>query len=221
MTSGMRSWIGSDHDIAPIAASPGDWIGRAARRLHTEWSDMKRVARATPWLFVAVAVAFVVSLSLNVDLPEPWWRLVIITCGGAVALLGVLRFPMPFPFVVAMVLAVSRLALLPTSRSDSPAAELSVLPLLVDIAVGLALCMVLAIAVRRRHGEMCRRDFLDVLAITIGASIVTWLLVTNPLINDHGVHAGMAIAASAYLPISALIVTFTIDLMFAGLAHNR
>ena len=44
---------------------------------------------------------------------------------------------------------------------------------------------------------------------------------TNPLLSDTDLGIGDAIAVSAYLPISALIMAFTIDLMFTGLTRNR
>ena len=144
---------------------------------------MKRLTRATPWLFVAVAVAFIASFVVSAGLPDPWWRFLIVGCSGLLALFGWKVNRMPLPFMVAMVLAAARLATLPIADSDSPASDLTWLPLTLDIGVGVVLCMLLTIAVRRRHGEMGRRDFLDVLAIAIGASILTWLLVTNPLID--------------------------------------
>jgi len=182
---------------------------------------MKRLTRATPWLFVAVAVAFIVSFAAGTALPDPWWRYTIIACWGLLVLFGWRVNQMPRAFMVVMTLAAARLVTLPTGGSGSPTSDLSWLPLALDAAVGVVLCILLAVFARRRHGEMCRRDFIDVLAITIGASILTWLLVTNPLIDDQGVSVELAILASLYLPLSSLILTFTVDLLFTGLEHHR
>ncbi len=182
---------------------------------------MKRLTRATPWLFVTIAAAFVVLAAATPDLLDPWWRVVIVGAGGVLAVQGWLVNRIPLPFVLAMLLATARLASLPIDGGDSPAADLTWLPAVLDLCVGLALCMILSIAVRRRCGAMNHSDLIDILAIVIGGSIVTWLTVTNPLVGDHAVEIGLAIVFSAYLSVSVLIVTFTIDLMFAGLTRNR
>ena len=182
---------------------------------------MKRLTRATPWLFVAVAVAFIVWFAASTALPDPWWRYTVVASAGLLVLFGWKVNQMPPAFMVVMTLASARLATLPIGNNDSPASDLTWLPLTLDVVVGVVLCIVLTISARRRHGDLCRRDFLDVLAIAIGASILTWLLVTNPLIDDHGVGVWLAVLASLYLPISSLILTFTVDLLFAGLERNR
>ena len=182
---------------------------------------MNRLTRATPWLFASVAVVFVASVAITSTLPDPAWRLLLVSCGLATAVFPWRKNRLPIPFMTAIAMASMRVASLPIAPADSPTAGLTWLHATFDIGVGLALCMVLAIAARRRNGIMCRRDFVDVLAIVIGASVVTWATVTNPLIGQQGIAAGLAIASSAYLPISVLIVTFTVDLMFAGLTRNR
>ena len=182
---------------------------------------MNRLTRATPWMFAAAAVVFVARLSITADLPEPWWRVVVISCGLGTALSGWRVVRMPIPFVAAILLASARLSTLSIAPTETPTTDLAWGTAVPDIGVGAALCIILAIAVHRRLGTMSRRDFADVLAILIGASIVTWLTVTNPLIAEQAVSPVLAIAASAYLPISALIVTFTVELMFAGLTRNR
>ena len=182
---------------------------------------MKRLTRATPWLFAAAAAVFVARLAITADLPEPWWRVVVLSCALGTALFGWRVNRMPLAFIAAIVLASARLAALSITPAETPTTGLAWNTTLLDIGVGAALCVILAIAVHRRLGTMTRRDFVDILAILIGASIVTWLIVTNPLIAEQAVSPGLAIAASAYLPISALIVTFTIELMFAGLTRNR
>jgi diguanylate cyclase (GGDEF)-like protein len=182
---------------------------------------MKRPARATPWAFVALAAVLSAAVAATGHLPEPWWRVAVLGAGSTTAVIGWRAIRLPVPFVVAMAAASTRLATMSTAEEESAAASLTWISVVLDITVGFALCTILAIAVRRRLGKMGRRDAIDVLAITIGASLVAWLIVVNPLIGEHGVDTGLAFAASAYLPISALILTFTIDLMFSGLTRNR
>ncbi len=182
---------------------------------------MSRLARVTPWLFVAAAVVFAGCLAISVDLPDPWWRFVVVGVGAGTALFARLVIRLPFSFVAAVMLASSRLAALSIVKTESSGSDLTWFPAALDIAVGLALCTILVIALRRRFGVMSYRDVIDVLAIVIGASLVTWMTVTNQMISEHEIDAWLAIAASAYLPISALIVMFSVDLMFAGLTKNR
>ena len=134
---------------------------------------MNRLTRGTPWLFAMAAVVFGVRLAFTGDLPDPWWRLVIIGAGAGTALFGWVVIRLPLSFVAAMGLASARLAALSITPTDSPMSGLTWLPAALDIAVGLALCTILAAALRHRHGPMCRRDVIDVLAITIGASITS------------------------------------------------
>lgn len=182
---------------------------------------MNRLTLATPWLFAAAAAVFLVRLSLTADLPDPWWRAVIIGVGIGTALFGRLVVRMPVLFVAAMMLASARLASLSTTETGPPTFGVTWLPATLDIIVGLGLCLVLAVSLCYRRGAMCRHDIIDILAITIGASTVTWLTVTNLLIDEQGLSTGLAIVASAYLPISVLILTFTIDVMYTGLTRNR
>ncbi len=186
-----------------------------------DWSAMKRLTPATPWVFVALAVALSTTAAATGQLPGDWWRIAVLGAGVATALISWRTIRLPVPFVLAMAAASARLATLSTAEQASASASLRWVPVLLDIAVGFALCTILAIAVRRRLGRMGRRDAIDVLAITIGTSLVTWLIVVNPLVSERDVPAGLAFAASAYLPISALILTFTIDLMYSGLTRNR
>jgi diguanylate cyclase (GGDEF)-like protein len=47
------------------------------------------------------------------------------------------------------------------------------------------------------------------------------LTVTNPMIENMQVGTPLALLASAYLPLGALILAFSIDVMFTGLTRNR
>jgi diguanylate cyclase (GGDEF)-like protein len=182
---------------------------------------MNRSTRATPWLFVALAVVFIALSVSTTDLLDPWWRPIIVLGGLAAAVHSRLVARLPFLFVIALAMTSARLATGPIAAGNPAASELGWLEVLQDLAVGVALCAMLTAASVRRNGEMSRREMIDMLAIAIGASIVTWLLVTNPLINEHGQGAALSIAGTAYLPISVLILTFSIDLMYVGLTRNR
>ncbi len=182
---------------------------------------MNRLKGATPWLFAALAVVFLALLASNGQLPDPTWRVVIATSGAASALIGWRVFHIPLTFAAALTIASTRLATTPFHVAGAPEAPATWVTSILDIAVGLALCTILMIAVTRRQGALNRRDIVDVLTIVIGASLITWLIVTNPMLGNTDLDTGVAILSSAYLPISALIMTFTIDLLFTGLTRNR
>ena len=97
---------------------------------------MNRLTRATPWLFAAAAVVFVARLSITADLPEPWWRVVVISCGLGTSLLGWRVIRMPIPFVAAMVLASARLATLSIAPTETPTTDLAWHTAVPDIGVG-------------------------------------------------------------------------------------
>ncbi len=182
---------------------------------------MNRLTRATPWLFIVLAVVFAGLIATTDDLLDPWWRYCIVISGVAAAVAGRLIARIPLPFVAALVLTSARLATEPIDALVPHTSEVDWLTVLLDLGVGLALSAILTIAAVRRNGMMSRRDVTDMVAIGIGASIMTWLLVTNPLINDHGMNPALAIVGTAYLPISVLILTFSIDLLGVGLTRNR
>ena len=87
------------------------------------------------------------------------------------------------------------------------------------LGVGLSLGAVLAIVARRN--AVCRARRIDVMALAISASIITWLLVTNPLISEYGQGATLAIAGTAYLPISIVLLDLLGRRAVGGLARNR
>lgn len=182
---------------------------------------MNRATRATPWLFVALALVFVGLIAATDDLLDPWWRYLILASGLTAAALGRLKVGLALPFVAALVLTSARLATESIDAGRSAASELRWLDAMMDLGVGLSLGAILAIAAARRNGVISRRDVIDVAVIAISASIVTWLLVTNPLMSEHGHGVALAIVGTAYLPISILILTFSVDLLCVGLAHNR
>lgn len=181
---------------------------------------MNRMTRATPWLFVALALVFVGLMVTTDDLIDPWWRYLTLIAGLTAAMLGrtMLR-PSP-PFVAAIILVSVRLATWNTEIGTTAVSELRWLDAILDLGVGLSLGVVLAI-VARRNAVMSRRDAIDVMALAISASIITWLLVTNPLISEYGQGATLAIAGTAYLPISIVLLAFSVDVLCGGLARNR
>ena len=181
---------------------------------------MNRTTRATPWLFVALALVFVGLIVATDDLLDPWWRYLIVVSGLTATVLCRTMVRLAPPFVAALVLATARLATWTTHGGIPAVSDLRWLDAILDLGVGLSLGAILTIAARR-NSILSRRDAIDVTAIAISASIITWLLVTNPLMSEHGQGTALAIAGTAYLPISIMILTFSVDLLCAGLARNR
>ena len=155
---------------------------------------VKTLREGALWLFAALAVVFLALLATNGQLPDPTWRVVIATSGAAAALLGWRVFDIPLTFAAALTIASTRLATTPFHVAGAPDVPTTWVTSILDIAVGLALCAILMIAVTRRQGALNRRDIVDVLTIVIGASLITWLIVTNPLLSDTDLGFGASVA---------------------------
>ena len=65
-----------------------------------------------------------------------------------------------------------------------------------------------------------RRELLDGLTVLAGAGLIAWLTLANPAIDD-GMQPALAVVATAYLPLTIMLVTFTAELMLEGLSRNR
>ena len=180
---------------------------------------MSRVLRAMPWLCATAAAELLALALITGHLPSPAWRITVVALGLATAAIARAAYRLPLVFVGVVALAAARLAW--AAGSTSGVSDVSWTSALADLAVGLALITILGIALWRRYGHMLVRDVVDLLAVTIGSSMVAWLLIANPLIDEYGLSSGLAIVTAAYLPITAVVMTFAFDLTFAGLTRNR
>ncbi len=182
---------------------------------------MSRALSATPWLFAMAAVVVGASPLGAPGFTETLIRGGVLAAGAIAALVAWRIHRMPVIFVVAVALAAARLVGLHLDENDNSLHDLHWHHVLSDLVVGIAITALLATVVWRRHGHLRVRDIVDVATVAVGASMMAWLVIARPLIQDQDTSNGLAMAAAAYFPLSALLMTFTVDLMFTGLTGNR
>lgn len=168
--------------------------------------------------FVAIG-ALVVGVVLAIGgLPDPGWR-------WAVVALGILgagaswRNGLPAAFPVMFVLASARLAIGRFVDADPPGGGAWEAGL--NLAVGVALCLLLLVGFQHRNGRLGARDLVDVAAVVIGTGVVAWVAIAQPMIESGVASRALATLIAAYLPIASLLLVFTIDIAFSGLSGNR
>ncbi len=181
---------------------------------------MNRALRSAPWLFAAGGVAFGVGGVPISSLGGPIWRTTIILCGVAAAVIAVRVHRMPRVFAVALALGGARVVSLGLEPGQ-PSEAFTIGAGVGSLIVGAALIVVLAIALRFRRNGFDERDGIDLLTMSIGALLSTWILVTSRMIFVDDVNPFVAVADTLYLPLAALLFTFIIDLLLTGLESNR
>jgi diguanylate cyclase len=177
-----------------------------------------RSHRAFPWLFSALALAFVATVVVQGALPDPAWRWVVIAVGVAMAA-AAWWGRLPLPFVVVSCLAAVRHGMARIPDPGVPptgAAELAV-----NLALGVAMCLLALVAFQYRNGRLGTRDLVDGVAVLLGTGVVAWMTVAHPLIDSGRVTPSIALLLAAYLPLASLLVVLTVDVAFSGLFRNR
>jgi diguanylate cyclase (GGDEF)-like protein len=182
---------------------------------------MRQAIRVMPWAFVALGLALGLYVSITSHFPNGVWRVVIVAAGVAAAFAAFHVNKLPLLFPIAFFLAAIRLATLSHTPSQQMANDLSFASSLSDAVVGLFLVAMLVVAVRGRCGELSIRDVVDGVTVAFGASLISWLVIANPLMTKFDVSPGLAIVTAAYLPVAVLVFTFTLDLLFTGLSRNK
>jgi diguanylate cyclase (GGDEF)-like protein len=91
----------------------------------------------------------------------------------------------------------------------------------IDVIANLVLVVGVALAVRSRRGGYTRRDAADGLTVLLGAMLVAWIAIANPLIHRRDLSAGHAILNSLSLPLSMILVVLIAALLASGLERNR
>lgn len=177
-----------------------------------------RGRRATPWVFVAAAAIFPLVAAVNGGLPDPAWRWAIVAV-GVVGGVATWRNRLPWAFPVMFVLAAVRLGTGTFIDGD----QLGGGPVQagLNLAIGVALCLLVLVGFQQRNGRLGARDTVDVVAVLIGSTVVAWIAVAHPMIDSGSASPLLAILVAGYLPIASLLVMFTIDIAFTGLSGNR
>ncbi|HEX4983301.1 MAG TPA: bifunctional diguanylate cyclase/phosphodiesterase [Ilumatobacteraceae bacterium] len=108
---------------------------------------------------------------------------------------------------------------LPARAGDM--ADISSSEATIDVAANLVLVVGVTLAVRARRGAYSRRDVADGLTVLLGAMVVAWIAIANPLIERRGLSPHVAILNSVTLPLSVILVVLIAALFASGLERNR
>ncbi len=127
---------------------------------------------------------------------------------------------LPVVYAIGLLLAAIRLALTGTSESAAfTIQDLTWAQAGSDLVIGPCLIAVLLMALRSRRGRLGVSDLLDGLAVFACAGLFAWVVVA-----DHTWRSGsslpLSIAAAGYVPVAALLLTFSIELFLEGLVRN-
>jgi diguanylate cyclase (GGDEF)-like protein len=182
---------------------------------------MNPARRVAPWLFAAGAVVLVVAGVGFGTLGGQAWRWVVGLICITSCLVAGFGSRVPWFFAAATLVGGVRVILLPAGADGSRTGAIDVAGNIASLIVGVTLMVILALALRFRRGGLDARDGIDLLTVTIGSSLATWIIVVSELIFADGVARMAAFSAAVYLPIAVLLFTFVVDLMCTGLESNR
>jgi diguanylate cyclase len=188
---------------------------------NSERSLMRRVFAGVPWLLAAGALGLGAFVALSAGSFDPFWRVLVVAASLISGYVGRRTNRLPVVFTVVFVFTGVRLAAIDSGGVQVDANRLSWGPAISDVVVGSVLIVLLGVALRARRTEINRRDLLDGLTVAIGASLVAWVGIANPLITQFDVNPGLAVTTAMYLPIAVLLTTFTTELFLTGLQRNR
>jgi diguanylate cyclase (GGDEF)-like protein len=171
-----------------------------------------------PWLLVAAVLAVVVPSWFTGTLTTPAWQVVLLI--AAAVAIAMSHFVHHVPLVYGLVVGTAVVHLVASDVYREPGRPLTWPEMLGDLAVAVGLVCALVHSAVRRDGKLDIKYAVEVIVVLIGTSIATWVVLTEPLL-DQGESVGRAIAASAYLPLNALVAAFVVDLWNDGLRSNR
>jgi diguanylate cyclase (GGDEF)-like protein len=193
-------------------STEADRIGDTADEVGVPTGRRAVVRPAVPWALAAVTF---VGVMLSIGNGSAWrWTAAAVGLTGAAAA----RFNrLPLAFSAVLALAAGQLAT--SGVIDGLSANGDRAELVVNLAVGVALCLMVLLGVQRRDGHLSSRDLVDLSAVVIGTTLVAWISVAQPLLDSAD--AATAVLVSGYLPLTSVVLMVTIDVAFAGLLGNR
>lgn len=182
---------------------------------------MSRTLAALSWLWFAGALLAGATIPFT-DLSNGWiWDVVALAAGVTAGLVSWRFNRLPLMFSVVLLGAALHLT---TSGLSAP----SVGPVgpnwpqaLSDLTINAALMAVLVTALRARRGAFDGRDIADGITIAIGALLVGWIALANPMANNTEAEPVLALLSAAYLPIGVMLISLTIALLMSGLSRNH
>lgn len=181
---------------------------------------MTTIWRATPGLCATAALLSVVFAALGLTgSTAVIWRAILAT-----AMIGILSICLqgrPYRLVLAFVLGVSgaRAVVQGPAALAGPIGDAAWAASILDLVFGLVLIGGILLVVRARRGGLGRRELLDGSIASLGAAAITWIAVVVPAL-EHDANPTLMVVASAHLPISIILLMFTVDLYLDGMAHN-
>ena len=182
---------------------------------------MNRATRFAPWSFTIAAVAILVAGVGFGTLGGPTWQVAIAVAAVAALIISYRVHRMPLLFGIAVALGGVRVMLFDTRQVTNRLQSVELVDGVANIAVGIALTAILAVALRFRRGGLDARDGIDLVTVAIGATLSTWIVVTSRAIYVDDVGVVEAFGATMFIPTAALLFTFILDLLFTGLRSNR
>ena len=182
-----------------------------------------RLPTAKPWWWLLAAAALGVLAWLDQG-GSGWgysWRVGLLAVGIAAAVVAV-RMHSSALLALALTAAVLRIGFVQRDvpALPSPADAAAWAHAITDLVVGGLLIATVLTGLRFRRGSGGKRELLDGLTVAAGAGLTAWITLANPAI-DGGMHPGLAVLATAYLPMTIMLLTFAAELMLEGLRRNR
>ncbi|HZB41472.1 MAG TPA: hypothetical protein VE487_10925, partial [Ilumatobacter sp.] len=149
------------------------------------------------------------------------WRVGLLAVGIVAAVVAV-RMHSSALLALALAAAVLRIGFVQRDvpALPSPADAAAWAHAITDLVVGGLLIATVLTGLRFRRGSGGKRELLDGLTVAAGAGLTAWITLANPAI-DRGMHPGLAVLATAYLPMTIMLLTFAAELMLEGLRRNR
>jgi diguanylate cyclase (GGDEF)-like protein len=187
------------------------------RRLLTAWTHSWGILSVVSGLLLAT-----LAVTVGHGTIELAWRGGVLIVGLVTVVIARRRSRLPWPIGVVVVGASVRLAIasLGTGSTGFIAHDQSWFQGLAEVVMGVGLVAALLSLLRRQRRRLGRRELLDGLAVCVGSGLGTWVLLVNPAI-DAGTTPLLAVVASAYLPLSIMIVTFAADLALDAKFRNK
>ena len=178
-------------------------------------------ARTWWWWLTAVALGILAWLDEGQFGWAYSWRAGLLVVGIVAAVVAV-RTHSSALLALALGAAVLRICLVQSDipTLPSPANAASWAHAITDLVIGGLLIATVLLGLRFRRGAGGPRELLDGLTVAAGAGLTAWITLANPAV-DGGMHPGLAVLATAYLPVTIMLLTFAAELMLEGLLRNR
>ncbi len=124
-------------------------------------------------------------------------------------------------YPVAMLASLACLLTLDLAARAGDRSAISPRAATIDVVASAVLVGGVALAVRLRRGRYSRRDVADGAMVFLGAMVIAWIAIANPLIERRDVRSSTAILNGLSLPLSVILVVLIASLLASGLGRNR